>query len=279
MWLGKKKILEERLKTLLFNNEQDIKSSIKIFDDYFKKFVIAKNFLKKLGEVLKEFYERSHENNIQKLEDLDKEIKAGNLNIIDKEEIKNRINELKNILPDLDRKSKLKHSIFFVYLFRNKKEKDTISKEDDIFKETEGEFQTINILFKENWITQITEVNEPLIKQFYKSLKNATSDIIKKELTNLQNYFGIKEFNDLSLNKLVDEIVILSKKEVIFQAVNSFIYFISELGVKKTEFSTLLEKLRDELSKNISVENIKENGGTLQQYGIYVLEPNDVEKE
>ena len=29
------------------------------------------------------------------MEELDKEIKAGNLNIIDKEEIKNRINELK----------------------------------------------------------------------------------------------------------------------------------------------------------------------------------------
>ena len=71
------------------------------------------------------------------MEELEKEIKAGNLNIIDKEEIKNRINELKNILPDLDKKSKLKNSIFFVYLFRNKKEKDTISKEDDIFKETE----------------------------------------------------------------------------------------------------------------------------------------------
>jgi hypothetical protein len=218
-------------------------------------------------------------NNIKKLEDLDKEIKAGNLNIIDKEEIKNRINELKNILPDLDKKSKLKNSIFFVYLFRNKKEKDTISKEDDILKETEGEFQKINIIFKENWITQITEDNEPLIKQFYKSLRNATADIIKKELTNLQNYFDLKEFNDLSLNKLLDEIVILSKKEIIFQTVNSCIHFISELGVKKTEFSSLLEKLRDELSKNIPVEKIREYGGSLHQYGINVLEPNDAEKE
>lgn len=31
MLLGKKKIIEERLKVLLFNNEQDIKSSMKIF--------------------------------------------------------------------------------------------------------------------------------------------------------------------------------------------------------------------------------------------------------
>jgi len=67
-------------------------------------------------------------------------------------------------------------------------------------------------LFKENWINQISDADEPLIKQFYKSLKNATVDIIKKELTNLQNYFNLKEFNELSLIKLQDEIVILSKK-------------------------------------------------------------------
>ena len=96
MWLGKKKIIEERLKVLLFNNEKDIKSSMKTFEDYFKKFYIAKTLFKKLGDVLKESYERTHENNIQKMEELDKEIKAGNLNIIDKEQIKNRINELKN---------------------------------------------------------------------------------------------------------------------------------------------------------------------------------------
>ena len=35
MWLGKKKIVEERLNILLFNNEQDVKSSMKIFEDYF----------------------------------------------------------------------------------------------------------------------------------------------------------------------------------------------------------------------------------------------------
>jgi hypothetical protein len=147
MWLGKKKIVEERLNILLFNNEQDVKSSMKILEEYFKKFVIVKTLFKKLGDVFKEFYEITHQNNITKLEDLDKEIKAGNLNIINKDEIKNRIDELKNIIPDLDKKYKLRHSIFFVHLFRNKKEKDTISKEDDIFKETEEEFKKLILIY------------------------------------------------------------------------------------------------------------------------------------
>ena len=277
MWMGKKKkILEERLNILFFNNEEDVKSSMKIFDDYFKKFILIKTMFKKLGEVFKEFYEKTHENNIKKLDDLDKEIKAGNLNIINKVEIKNRIDELKNIIPDLDKKYKLKSSIFFVYLFRGKKEKDTISKEDDIFRETEEEFKKLNSLFNENWIT---EVDESIIKEFYKSLKTASENLISKELETLKNIFGKQEFDELKLNKLKDEIVILSKKEVIFQTVNSCIHFISELGVKKTEFSTTLDKLRNELSKNIPVEKIKEYGESLKNYGINVLNPNDVEKE
>jgi hypothetical protein len=92
--------VEERLNILLFNNEQDVKSSMKIFEEYFRKFVIIKNLFRKLGDVFKEFYENTHQNNIIKLETLDKEIKAGNLNIIDKDTIKNRVDELKNIIPD-----------------------------------------------------------------------------------------------------------------------------------------------------------------------------------
>ena len=276
MWLSKKKILEERLNILLFNNEQDVKSSMKIFEEYFRKFVIIKNLFRKLGDVFKEFYENTHQNNIIKLETLDKEIKAGNLNIIDKDTIKNRVDELKNIIPDLDKKYKLKSSMFFVHLFRNKKEKDTISKEDDILKETEEEFKKLNSLFKENWIT---EVDESIIREFYKVLKNASEQTILKELTTIKNYFGLNEFDELKLNKLRDEIVILSKKEIIFQTVNSCIHFISELGVKKTEFSTSLDKLRGELSKNIPVEKIREYGESLKKYGLNVLNPNDEEKE
>ena len=180
IWLGKKKILEERLYILFFENEEDVKSNIKILEDYFKKFVITKSLFKKLVDVLKEFYENTHKINIQKLEDLHKEIKEGNLNIIDKEEIKNRIDELKYILPDLDKKYKLKNSIFFVHLFRSKKEKNVLSKEDDIFKETEEEFKKLNSLFKENWIT---EVDESIIREFYNALKYASEQTILKELT------------------------------------------------------------------------------------------------
>ena len=276
MWKGKKKIIEERLSIIFFNNQDDITTCMNILAEYFKKFTKLIGFFKQLNGVLKEFYIITHQKNIQKLEDLDKEIKAGYLKDIDSNENKQRIEEFKKIIPDLEKKQKLRSSIFFVHLFRTKKTKNTIAKEDDIFKETEEEFKKLNSLFKENWIAQI---DESIIREFYRALKNSTNQIIENELMFLINYFDIKDFEKLKREKLQDEIMIWSKKEDIFQTVNSCIHFFSELGAEKTEFSTLLNKLRDELSKNISVKKIKEYGESLKKFGINVLDPNKENKD
>jgi hypothetical protein len=61
-------------------------------------------------------------------------------------------------------------------------------------------------LFKENWITQITEVNEPLIKQFYKSLKNATYENLYKECVDIGggiNNKGITTVVNLIYNNMI----------------------------------------------------------------------------
>ena len=275
-WIDKKKIFEERLNILFFNNKQDTKNSMKIFEDYFKKFINAKNLFKKLGEVLKEFYAITHKENIKKLEVLIQKIKDGNLNIIDKSEIKKGIDEFKNIFPDLDKKYQLKNSIFFVHLFRIKKVNNKINKEDDIFKEAKEKFKKLNSLFNENWIT---DIDESLFKEFYRVLKDSSGKKILKELIILKSYFELKDFNEIKLYKLAYEIIILGKKKEILEIVNSFIHFISELGVKQTEFSLFLKNLRDELLKINLRENINEYGELLKEYGINILWPNNAEKE
>ena len=125
----------------------------------------------------------------------------------------------------------------------------------------------------------MTEVDDSIYKEIWEILKNASEQEILKELIIIKNYFGLKEFDEIKLNKLKDEIVILRKKEEILQIFNSCIHFISELGVKKTEFSDSLVKSRNELVKIIPDENIKKHGESLKKYGINVLNPNDEEKE
>ena len=56
-------------------------------------------------------------------------------------------------------------------------------------------------------------------------------------------------------------------------------HFISELGAKPTDFSASLTKLRKDLSKNISVEKIKNYEKILVKYGINILEQKPEEKD
>ena len=151
----KRKILKERLNILLFNNEKDINDCIESFKKYIIPIKRTIAYLEKLSKVLKTFYIKSHEDDIKLLDDLEKKIKNGMLNEINKEETKENLEKIKIILPDLDKKYKLLSSCIFLYFFEFKKAADNLRKEDDIFNETEKDFDKLEQLFEENWTTKI----------------------------------------------------------------------------------------------------------------------------
>ena len=281
MWVGKgkKELLKERLSIILFNNIEDVEKCMKSIEEKFKIIIKENGFLKKINGVLKEFYEVTHQDNIKKIANLEKTINTGMLNDIETNvEVKKALEDIKNILPnqELDKKFKLKSSAFFLHFFRTKKANNPIKKEEEIFTETENDFKKLKYFFEENWIEKI-EVS--IIKECYKALKNLDNNGLLKELKFLKTYFNLKNIDDLYLSKLEDEIKIFSKKEEIFQTVNSCIYCISEFGAKPTEFYNSLEKLRNDLSKNISVDKIKEYGKALEKYGINLLEQKPEDKD
>ena len=281
-----KKIIKDRLKIILYKNVNDVDICMKELDDRHKKMIEIIKFLSKLSGVLKEFYQIMHKDKIILLNNLEKQINNGMLKDIENDEIKSKIDEMKKILPDdLDKKAKLKKSKFFTHFFSINKANNVIKKEDEIFNETEKDFLKLKLLFEENWINKI---DETIIKECYKELKNMNDENILSELKFLRDYFDLKDIKDLYLDKLLDEIKIFSKKEEIFQVANSFIHFISEFklknndnqkfGVKKTEFFDSLIKLRDELPKNISVETIKEYGLLLEKFGIKIINQAEEDK-
>ena len=117
----KKALLKERLTILFFDNQNDVETCLKIFDETFQKINKVIGYIRKLLSVLKEFFEIKHQKNIKMMEDFEKDIKAGKLNEIEKPANKSKIETMKQILPDLDDKFKLKQSKFFTHFFRNKK--------------------------------------------------------------------------------------------------------------------------------------------------------------
>ena len=164
-------------------------------------------------------------------------------------------------------KYKLKTSIFFIELFHNKKT-DPLKTEDDIFNETLEDFNKLKSLFEEDWINKL---DKPIIKQCYKAININQDNNIKSQIIFLRDYFELKNIDDLYLDKLEDELKILSKKEEIFQTANSCLYFISELGSKPTDFSSSLEKIGKDKSENINLDKIREYGKVLFDYGINIF--------
>ena len=78
--------------------------------------------IKKLLGVLKEFYVITHKEAIDLIGNLEKKINASLLKDIENDEIKNKIDGLNKILPDLDKKAKLRESKFLKIFSRLKKQ-------------------------------------------------------------------------------------------------------------------------------------------------------------
>ena len=279
IWLPKNRdVFQNKLRILFFNNEKDVEESMKILNE--KKTNVFKEiqYINQLLQILREFFENQHKNNIIKVEQINKTIKTGMLNEIDKKETKESIDKMNSIMPkaDLDKKFKLKKSIFFTHFFKAKKANNILKKEEDIFTETEQDFNKLKPFFEDNWIEKIDEV---IIKECYRALKNKSDKNIKEELKFLRDNFNLKEKDDLYIEKLQDDIKIFSQKEEIFQTINSCLHFISEFHAKPTDFNTLLIQLKKDLSGNISVKKIKEYGKSLEKYGINILNPKVEDKD
>ena len=126
-----------------------------------------------------EFYESTHQDNIKIISNLEKQINEGKLNEIEKEDTTKDIDMMNKLLPDLEKKYELKLSIFFTSFFRTKKARYILKKEEDIFKETLEDLNKLKSFFEPNWINNI---DESIIKECYKALKNQTDENIQNEL-------------------------------------------------------------------------------------------------
>jgi len=277
-WMStpKKDILRERLNILSFHNEEDVNNCFISINKYLKRIQLISGYIKQLLSVLKEFFESSHKINIELLENFEKEIKDDMIKNIENKNIQDKYEEIHKILPDLTKYTNLKNSIFFIKFFQEKKMKNPLKNEKDIFEESEKDYQKLKLFFDKNWVSLI---DEEIIKNIYNIIKSIQENEIEKELNKIKEYNKLDNIKDLDISKIKDEIIIFSKKEEIFQIVNSCIFFISEIGAKQTDFSKELNQIRKELSGNISADKIRDYGEKLKNYGINVLNPEKEDRD
>ena len=272
--LEKRKLLTERLNIIFFYNERDVKECLNSIKDYFLKITIVEALINKLKRILNEFFQIKYSKDIKELDNFEKEIKEGMMNIITKEEIQNKKEYFNRLLPNLEKLETLRRSKFFGEFYSNLKKASPLLKEDEIFKQTENKFEKLKLLFDYNWVNII---EESIIKECYKAIKGLEEEEIENQINILKKYFKLN-VDDLMINKIKDEIIIFMKKEEIFQTAKSCLHFIQELEATQTDCFEQLIKLRDDISKNIDVDTMREYGRLFEKYGINILEQEPKDK-
>ena len=272
------KIFKEKLKIALFHKEDDFKESIICLNKYFSKIRNTIKKINKLNNVLKEFYENKHKNDIKFLNELEIRIKNGFLNELEKERTKNDLNIMIQILPDLDEKNDLKNSIFFMHFFNENKtnKKNQFKTDDEIFNNTKNDFESLRLLFEKDWFHNI---EKSIIEICYNAIKTLQKKEVEKEINFLKKYFKLENIEAILIEEITDQIMALSKKKKIFLTLKGCINFIEETKVKQTKFMEELEQFKSNLSDNITADKITLCGKQLEKYGINVLETKEEEQD
>ena len=268
-------IFKEKLQIILFHKEDDFQECIKCMNQNFSKIRNIIKEINKLVDVLKEFYENKHKEDIIFLNDLESRIKNGFLNELEKEQTKADIIKMRQILPDLEVKYNLKNSLFFMNLFKKHKtnKKNQCLEDEKIFELTKNDFEKLDLLFKNDWYNNI---DDSIIKNCYDAIKSLEKNDVQKEIILLKKYF--KEEIEV-VDQITEQIIALSQKEKFFLTLKGCLNFIEETKVKQTEFSKELRNYQDNLIQNITAEKVTSFGKQLEKYGIYILGTNQQVQE
>ena len=279
----KREVFFSKLNILFFNNDDEVEQSLKFLKE---KFTVASKTiigLNQLLSILKEFFSTDYKNHITKVEKISTILKSGNLNEIEKPNVKNQVDEANQIFTkeEFEKMNKLKDSIFFKQLFRARKQNNALMKKDiEIFEITEKKFSQLKLLFiSANWTK---EIEESIIKECVRSIRNGKKNELIFELNRLKTIFRINDFGEEKLIGLEGGIKIFNEKEEIFLIANSCIYIIDELEAEHTEFYTELDKIREDLQTNrrgLTLIKIDDAGKTLKNFGLNIIDPTEDDRD
>ena len=149
-----------------------------------------------------------------------------------------------------------------------------IYEKDDLkcFEETEIKFNELKKLFEEKGIDKIDEKILILCTNSF----NEDKKLIYSELEKLIKIFKISENKNNDINTIKNDIILISKREYIFNATSSIIYFIEQSGAQKGNNTSVIEKVMILSKENTNFLSLKQNIILLKKLGIdFINEEND----
>jgi len=194
------------------------------------------NDLEVIQKKIKTFYPNARKDDIKKIDEILQNIRKNEIFYYKKEEIKEKYEyylnqkDLQNLNIDFK-----KGNIFFKIYYE---EKSKIYKNNDlkIMQETENEIKTLINALKINSIKNIN------LNKLSTVLNKFSKDEIKNLGEEIDKLISQYEINsNIDKNKLVNEFLLVSKKNLIYESAENFLSFIEMSEVEQEEF-TLINK-------------------------------------
>ena len=261
-----KKDREESLKDKLlsiFLNDKNKADKIKAeLDEYDK---TKKNKINSLNLILDDFLEflsETQKNNIIELKKLIKILSSGPINSYstNKEKIETLINLFEKSSKIRAEKNK---SFFYRYIYRNNKKKFKKDKEQNWIDKTEKNFKQLKIILNGDGIQALNKNDKGLLKICLEAIKDKKKEEISNEIEIIIKLFEVN-ISDAQKDKIIDSLVVLSKKEDVIEISKAISLFINKLDLSKDDLWFLVndiikksEDLYNDKLLNIYINNLK----------------------
>ena len=272
-----KNFLIQRLVIISLNKQEDGKKLFDIIDNYYSN---INNILDDLKIVLEDFlffFKKKEKENIKLLKEFIESIKSGSLNYYEKNKNKKVEELINNNKDEAKNRNFLKKSEFFTKILEYNKKN---IKDDYIcLNETTNNFNELLKLFEENGIQKL----EPtILKIFLKAIKGKKEEEISQNIIILKNIFeNTKNIKINNEEQVINDLILLSRKDDVYNIAMSIDYFIVNLGLKKGKLWEECTKIKSILNTSNKKEDIEKSKSILNEFGINIdlLYNNENSKE
>ena len=210
-----------------------------------------------LGD-FRDFFSKKYSKDIKKISKINDTLKAGNLNCFEKNYTK-EYEKYSKYLDEAKRRNKLKESIFFNEILKEKQNKYK-NDEELALKETEKSFQETKKILKTNGLSKDKNLWKLCLKAFRKNKEK-----IKGELKILGEIFKV----DAEIENVYKDILLILKRKLILDATSSILVFINAIKPVKTDFIKNIENIIINSKEKKDLETIKLSNEKLIELGIF----------
>ena len=234
--------LLERMTYLNLNSKEKGAKLKKVIDKYYSDINLVINNLQVILEDLLEFYFNKESKNIEEIKTIINELKYGKLNCLEKN-YSERYSFYVSAYKEKASERALKRKSNFFWTIFNKNKEIYKDNENACYDETMKEFDKLKVIFTSG----VKSLEKNILQDCLITIKGKNEEEIVGEILTLIKIFQIKNYN---IDEIRKSIILLSKKEDIYNISVAISLFLEKLNIK----GSLSEKIK-EIIQNLEKSN------------------------